>query len=83
MEKLLPILRVVPALLFVYAIVLTIASVAELRASASAAGMNGSLMTELRITYLAGFVRSFYDLFYLWGMALISMAALKYLEGSN
>ncbi|WP_371225585.1 hypothetical protein [Roseovarius sp. 2305UL8-3] len=40
-------------------------------------------MTELRITYLAGFVRSFYDLFYLWGMALISMAALKYLEGSN
>ncbi len=81
MKQLLPFFHALPPLLFVYGIMMAVANVAELRATASISGMEGSLLSDMRIAYLAGIVRSFYELFFFWGMAAIVTASNKYLEG--
>ncbi len=78
MNQLLPFFRILPPMLFVFGIVMVVANIAELRATASITGMDGSFLTEMRITYLAGLVRSFYDLFYLWAMAAVVAAVMKF-----
>lgn len=80
MAQLLPFFRVLPPLLFVYGIVMVIANIVELRVTASISGVQGSFLSEMRIAYLAGVARSFYELFFFAAMAAVVTAANKYLE---
>ncbi|WJY22286.1 hypothetical protein QTA57_03810 [Fontisubflavum oceani] len=80
MSQLRPIFLIMPAVLFVFGILMSVANIAELRVTASVAGMQASIHTELRITYLAGLVRSFYDMFFFWGLAALVAAANRYVE---
>ncbi len=78
--KFLPLFRLMPPLLVLYGIILTVANVAELRATANLAGMNGTYYTEARVMHLAGMVKSFADVFYYTGFAAIVLAATRYME---
>ncbi|MCY1127531.1 hypothetical protein OU426_11750 [Frigidibacter sp. RF13] len=79
MTKLFLIFRTFPTLLLVYGLLQTIANIAELRATAAGAGMDASLMTEMRVIYLTGLMRSFGDLFHYWALAALVGAGNTYL----
>ncbi len=80
MPQLMPIFRLLPALLFVFGILLTAANIIEMRATSASAAIGSTFLNVERTVYLVGIVRSFYDLFFLWGMAAVVTAANKYLE---
>lgn len=83
MEKLLPILRIMPVAAFLYGIIATGAELAELQTSADAAGSSMTYYTEVRVAYLAGIVECFDDLFFWWVMALLSLALVKFMNGDQ
>ena len=81
MDKLLPLYRILPPLLVVFGIVMTAASAIELRTSAGlGGGMDATYLHELRVTYLAGLVKSFDSMFFYFALAAVVAAANRYLE---
>ncbi len=80
MPQLLPFFRIVPALLFVFGILITGANIWELWSTTSPGTLGSSFQGVERTIYLAALVRSFYDLVFFWGMAALVTAANKYIE---
>jgi len=81
--KLMPLFRVLPYLLFAYSILIVIAEIADLQVSASAAGINSSIITDVRITYLASLVRSFDSMFFYWSMAALVCVAVHFYDAKR
>lgn len=81
MDKLLPLFRILPPLLVVYGVVLSFAEIVALRNTAAiGGGIDASMLSELRITYLTGLVRCFDGIFYYFALAALVAAASRYLE---
>ena len=80
MQQLTPFFRIVPVLLFVFGIILTGANIVEVRATSSQGAMGSTFYGTERTIYLVAIIRSFYDLFFLWGMAALVAAANRYLD---
>lgn len=80
MDKLLPLFRILPSVLVGYAILITFASVAEVRATTSHYTFDATFSSPERTLYLVALVRCFYDLFFLLGIAALVSAANRYLD---
>ncbi|OYX44712.1 MAG: hypothetical protein B7Z02_03945 [Rhodobacterales bacterium 32-67-9] len=81
MGALLPLFRILPPLLVFYGTLLTFANIVALRNTASiGGGIDASILTELRITYLTGLVQTFDGMFYYFALAALVTAANRYLE---
>ena len=80
MTQMMPIFRLVPALLLVFGVLITGANIWELRATTSPNVLGSTFYGAERTVYIAALVRSFYDLVFFWGMAALVTAANLYLE---
>ena len=83
MAQLLPIFRILPALLFIAGILITAVNIWELNATQVGSPLGSTYYPAERVSHIAALVRSFYDLVFLWGMAALVAAANKYLEAEG